>query len=85
MRSCYDVLVRTTVELNDDAYQIAKTVAREQHRSIGAVISDFITGQLGGVSPPVKEETEEGYFFPTFRSRRPTTPEDVSAARDDDE
>lgn len=84
MRLCDDVIVRTTLDISDDAYQIAKTVAREQRRSLGAVVSDFITGQIGGSfqASPVEEA---GYFFPTFRSRRPTTPEDVRAAVDDEE
>lgn len=75
--------MRTTLELKDDAYHIAKTIAREQHRSMGAVVSDFITGQIGGSAKA--QDREEGYFFPTFRSCRPTTPEDARVAADDEE
>jgi methionine synthase I (cobalamin-dependent) len=81
---CYDAFVRTTLDISDDAYQIAKTVAREQKRSLGSVVSDFITGELGGSSPSPAASTES-HFFPTFRSRRRTTMEDVRAAVDDDE
>jgi hypothetical protein len=84
MRLCYDAFVRTTLDLSDDAYQIAKTVAREQHRSVGSVVSDFITGQLGG-QPPSPGPADPKAFYPTFRSIRRTTSEDSMAARDDDE
>jgi hypothetical protein len=83
MRLCYDAFVRTTIDISNDAYHIAKTVAREQHRSLGAVVSDFITGQLGRVpSSPALEEAD--FVFPTFRSRRRTTSEDVKALEDDE-
>jgi hypothetical protein len=81
MRLCDDVVMRTTLDISDDAYQIAKTVAREQHRSLGAVVSDFITGQFAESSevPPKKK-----HFFPTFSSVRRTTSEDSRIAKDDE-
>ena len=82
MRLCYDAIVRTTLDISDDAYQIAKTVAREQHRSLGAVVSDFITGQFADTSAP---PTERKQFFPTFSAVRRTTSADSRIARDDEE
>lgn len=79
MYSCYDVFVRTTIELSNDAYHIAKTVAREQNRSLGHVVSDFITGQLG-VQTPSPASADE--VFPTFRCVRRVTSEDVAALDD---
>ena len=79
---CYDAFVRTTLDLSDDAYHIAKTAAREQNKSLGRVVSEFITAR--------REEPEEGSpdptneVFPTFRSVRRVTSEDV-AALDDEE
>lgn len=73
--------MRTTLDLGDDAYQIAKTVAREQKRSLGRVVSDFITGQLGQPAPATGPEPEG---FPTFRCTRRVTSEDVKAALDDE-
>jgi hypothetical protein len=73
--------MRTTLEISDDAYQIAKTVAREQRRSMGSVVSDFITGQFESRNPPVEEPEP---FFKTFRSARRTTIEDVKALDDDE-
>ncbi|MEO5924592.1 MAG: hypothetical protein ABIR70_12275 [Bryobacteraceae bacterium] len=77
--------MRTTLDISDDAYQIAKTVAREQHRSLGSVVSDFITGQFDNVAQSAVSPTEKDEVFPTFRSDRRTTNEDVIRARDDDE
>jgi hypothetical protein len=74
------VIVRTTLDINDDAYQIARTVAREQRRSLGSVVSDFILGKLGRPAPP----PEEDGIFPTFRCIRPVTSEDVRALSDEE-
>lgn len=73
--------MRTTLDLSNDAYQIAKTVAREQKRSLGRVVSDFITGQFGQPAP-VADPGLEG--FPVFRCTRRVTSEDVKAALDDE-
>ena len=73
--------MRTTLDINDDAYQIAKTVAREQNRSLGSVVSDFIVGKLGRHTPLNQTEDEE---FPTFCCVRPVTSEDVRALSDDE-
>jgi len=67
--------VRTTLELTEEAYRIAKTVAREQRRSLGRVVSDFIIGQPD-VAPRLAED-DNG--FPTFRCVRRVTSEDVKA------
>ena len=82
---CYDAFMRTTLELQDDAYQIARTVAREQHRSLGSVVSDFITGAFSHVSRPDPEHASHGGddLFPTFRSTRRVTSEDVRALDED--
>ena len=63
---CYDAIVRTTIDLSDDAYQIAKTVAREQNRSLGKVVSDFITRS----APEIEGSVESSDGLPTFRCVR---------------
>ena len=79
---CYDAFMRTTLDLSEDAYQIAKTVAREQKRSLASVVSDFVTGQIGIAmsSPPIAGGDE---VFPTFRCVRRVTSEDVRALEDE--
>jgi hypothetical protein len=84
VRLCYDAFVRTTLDISDDAYQIAKTVAREQNRSLGRVVSDFITGQLGVLPPASPGISVEDEVFPTFRCGRRVTSEDVRALEDDE-
>ena len=80
MRLCYDVFMRTTLELEEDAYQIARTVAREQHRSLGKVVSEFITGGFSHPAPLAETAgANEKDVFPTFRSVRRVTSEDVRA------
>ena len=68
--------MRTTLDLSEDAYQIAKTVAREQNRSLGGVVSDFILAR-----PVVVEKTpgKSKPAFPEFRCSRRVTSEDVKA------
>jgi methionine synthase I (cobalamin-dependent) len=66
--------------LTEEAYQIAKTIAREQNRSLGSVVSDFITGRLGPAPAP-EPDTSSG--FPTFRCVRRVTSEDVKALDDE--
>ena len=74
--------MRTTLDISEDAYQIAKTVAREQKRSLGSVVSDFIVGRLGN-APGSPNPAEEDAEFPTFRCTRRVTSEDVRALDDD--
>ena len=58
---CYDAFVRTTLDISDDAYQIAKTVAREENRSLGSVVSDFIIGRY---NPPPHPQLGLRSFLP---------------------
>ena len=70
--------MRTTLDLTPEAYHLAKAVARERKKSMGAVVSDFIIGP-----PP---EARHGRLirgvssagFPTFHvegAKRITTEE----------
>lgn len=67
--------MRTTLDLSEDAYQIAKRVAREQRRSLGSVVSDFILGR----SVVVRKEGGESAAFPEFRCLLRVNSEDVAA------
>lgn len=79
MRLDYNAAVRTTLELTEEAYQIAKAIAREQNRSLGSVVSDFITGRLGSAPAPEPDTSSD---FPMFRCVRRVTSEDVKALDD---
>jgi hypothetical protein len=74
--------MRTTLDIPDEAYFLAKAIARDQNRSLGRVVGDLIlksqpaeTCALIGVSD---------YGFPIFRCTRPVTTEDVRALDDDE-
>jgi hypothetical protein len=77
--------MRTTLELTPDAYHLAKSVARERKKSMGAVVSEFI------VRPVTEERTGEIIYgvssagFPTFRvvGAKPITTEEVKAMIDE--
>ena len=71
--------MRTTVDLTDEAYHIAKTVARETGRSLGAVVSKFITESSAVPRGPESQAT-----LPVFRCVRRVTSEDVRAIEDDE-
>ncbi|MEZ5353467.1 MAG: hypothetical protein R2762_12590 [Bryobacteraceae bacterium] len=72
--------MRTTLDISDEAYVIAKAVAREQNRSLGSVISDFVLGVFQKAPPAAVDETE---LFPSFGCKRLVTSEDVRALEDE--
>ncbi len=45
VRFCYGVIVRTTMDISDEAYYMAKTVAHKQKRSLGSIVSELIIGE----------------------------------------
>lgn len=79
---CYDVAVRTTINLDDDVLEPARSIARLEGRSLGDVISDLARRGLAPSSAPL--DVEEG--FPVFHVRRdapPITDRMVQAALED--
>ena len=82
MRLCYHVVVRTTLDISDEAYYIAKAIARDQNRSLGRVVGDLILQSSKGAKGASIEMSE--YGFPTFRCARPVTTEDVKALDDEE-
>ncbi|HZS55775.1 MAG TPA: hypothetical protein VFA65_15345 [Bryobacteraceae bacterium] len=70
--------MRTTLDLTDGAYYIAKTVARETGESLGLTVSKFITQNSAA---PRKLEHSNG--LPVFRCIRRVTSTDVRALDDE--
>lgn len=70
MRLCDNVGMRTTVELSNDAYQVAKAFADQQKISLGKAISELIVRPKREPSTLVKE----GRFL-SYRGKRVLTPE----------
>lgn len=73
--------VRTTLDISDEAYCIAKAIARDRNRSLGRVVGDLILQSVKGT--PGASITMSDYGFPTFRCTRPVTSEDVKALDDE--
>ena len=82
VRLCYCVLVRTTLDISDEAYYIAKAIARDRNRSLGRVVGDLILQSSKGAKGASIEMSD--YGFPTFRCGRPVTTEDVKALDDEE-
>ena len=74
--------MRTTIDITDEAYHIAKAVAREQKRSLGSVVSDFIIARPDA-SAKAEEALDLEPGFPTFRCIRRVTSADVEAIEDE--
>jgi hypothetical protein len=79
---CYDVEVRTTINLDDDVLETARAIARLEGRGLGHVVSDLARR---GLAPGVARiDTDDG--FPVFRVRAdaaPITDQMVQAALED--
>jgi hypothetical protein len=82
VRLCYDALVRTTLDIPDEAYYIAKAIARDRSHSLGRVVGDLILhAAIGAKSASIQMSD---YGFPIFRCARPVTTEDVKALDDEE-
>jgi plasmid stability protein len=78
---CDDVLMRTTINLDEDVLRAVRSRARERGESLGAVISELIREAL---RPP--DELRYSADFPVFAVREnapPITPEMVDAAMEE--
>jgi hypothetical protein len=74
---CVFAIVRTTLDISDEAYYVAKAIARDQNRSLGRVIGDLILQSARSGKGASIEMSD--YGFPTFRCIRHVTSEDVKA------
>jgi hypothetical protein len=74
--------VRTTLDIDADVLRAARALARSQRRSLGRVVSGLARR---GLAPRRVEGSRAG--FPVFRVSKdapPLTPEQVSAALDEE-
>lgn len=74
---CYYVFVRTTLDISDEAYYLAKAIAQDQNRSLGRVVGDLILQSVKGGKSATIEMSD--YGFPIFRCTRPVSTADVEA------
>ena len=74
--------MRTTLTIDDDVLAVAKTLAEQQNRSIGDVISDYARRSL--VRPHSTNAKRNGIpLLPRGPNSRPVTLEIVNALRDE--
>jgi hypothetical protein len=74
--------VRTTLDIPDEAYYVAKAIARDKNLSLGRVVADLILQSTRG--PKSSKIAMSDYGFPTFRCARPVSTEDVRALDDEE-
>lgn len=74
--------MRTTLDIPDEAYYIARAIARDQNHSLGRVVGALILRSTKGAQGASVEMSD--YGFPTFRCSRPVTTEDVNALDDEE-
>lgn len=73
--------MRTTLSIDDDVLQVAKTLAAQQQRTVGEVISDLARQSL---DRPKQAGIRNGILLLQPKPRDPlVTHEDVNALRDD--
>ena len=82
VRLCYYAVVRTTLDISDEAYYLAKAIAQDQNRSLGRVVGDLILQSVKGAK--TASITMSDYGFPNFRCSRTVTTEDVKALDDEE-
>ena len=75
----YDAIVRTTLEISDEAYYLAKAIARDRNQSLGRVVGELILQSAKGVTDASQSIKMSDYGFPTFRCARRVTSEYVKA------
>ncbi len=82
MRLCYHAVVRTTLDIPDEPYHLAKAIARDRNRSLGKVIGDLILQAAHSGTGAAIQMSD--YGFPIFRCTRPVASEDVKALEDEE-
>ncbi len=75
--------MRTTVDLEDEAYLLAKSMAQDSNTSLGKVISKLIINRVKDPDVGFVIRTSPKTGLPTFRSVRRTSTEDVKALEDE--
>jgi hypothetical protein len=77
----YNDVMRTTIDLPPDLHQQALTIARDNHQTLSATVSQLMRKGLGESSRVKIVYTESGR--PLLSVGRPITDEDVRSLEDD--
>ena len=74
--------MRTTIDLSEEAYQLAKAVARERNQSLGKVVSEFIIAAAEAPTPGIYIPDDPN-ALPVVRIGRRITSEEIKALDDE--
>ena len=77
-------LMRTTLNIDDEVVQAAKSIARARSVSLGKVVTELLRKGLEAESRPGNRHVDSG--FPVFTvpsGARPITLDDVKSAEDE--
>ncbi len=81
MKRCYDAEMRTTISIDDELLNIARSMAEQKNASIGTVVSDLIRS---GLHRRTEYKIDDG--LPVFEARDSSqviTLEDVKKVEDE--
>lgn len=81
MLRCYDVPMRTTLNIEDDVLRAARSLASERRVSLGRMVSELLRQALAPQPRTYRDD------FPVFRvseDAAPITPEMVRRALEDE-
>ena len=73
--------MRTTLSIDQDLYEIASAIARDRRQSLSTVINELLRNGL--TAAPEEPVRTSKTTFPSFRTRRKVTLEDVRALEDE--
>jgi len=75
--------MRTTIQIDDDLYQAAKSIAAAENKTVGQVISGLLRRAF--LEKTYRQDLEEIPSFRVSESAHPLTPEMVRKADEDSE
>jgi Arc/MetJ family transcription regulator len=82
MQRCYDVMVRTTIDLPDDLHRHALSIARDTHRTLSETVAELMRRGLGEGRPsPASLSDKTG--LPVVTLGKVITTDDVRSLEDD--
>ena len=80
---CYDAVMRTTLDIDQQSYRLAKAVAAQRGISLGKVVAEAIRAQFGNSGDPSSTVGRSEAGFPVLTIGRPITSEDVAELEDE--
>jgi len=80
---CYDAMMRTTLDMDQSSYRLAKAVAAQRGISMGKLVAEAIRAQYGAPEAPNSKIGRSEAGFPVLTIGRPITPTDVAELLDE--